>query len=114
MFASVPVACPNLRATAFSKGSCVFTFRAIETPIAAAFRSRFSIPIMDEIPALGRDCTCTHLERSHRTTELILYFTGLVAAGSVKVGRNSVCNHNRWFWLQFVRPDSWEKGSSAG
>jgi len=34
MFARVPAAWPNLRATEFSRGSCCVDFLAIEPPIA--------------------------------------------------------------------------------
>src|ERR1035437_6641015 len=49
MFASVPAACPSLRATALSKGSGASSFRVIEPPIATFF-PRFSNPCYERNP----------------------------------------------------------------
>ena len=77
MFARVPAAWPNLRATEFSRGSCCVDFLAIEPPIA-----RHGVRIIsnkERIPALGRDCQLLLKGSTVICTELPL--AKLVAAG---------------------------------
>jgi hypothetical protein len=87
MFASVPAARPSLRATAFSKGSCESGFGVIEPPWFPT--QRIFRLLRTKSRRKGRDFLNSAEHPVAKRAQLQVCFTELVAAQTMKVGRNA-------------------------